>query len=92
MTVKPLVVVPFVQVSMMAPKVIMLAVVTLPHLRPILSPMIPVTYNIAQLVGRILSGDTSLAASIWRTHMTAGKQLGENIMVSAPYPGSTCPG
>ena len=41
MTVKPLVLTPKVQVSIMAPRSMILAVVTLPHLRPILSPITP---------------------------------------------------
>jgi hypothetical protein len=41
MTTKPLSVVPFVTVSIIAPNNMMEAVVTLPHFRPILSPMNP---------------------------------------------------
>lgn len=44
MTVKPLVFTPKVQVSMMAPSSIRQAVVTLPHLRPILSPITPANF------------------------------------------------
>ena len=41
MTVKPLLLVPFINVSMTAPTIMMLAVVMEPLLRPILSPIAP---------------------------------------------------
>ena len=50
MTVKPLVLTPKVQVSIMAPRSIILAVVTLPHLRPILSPITPAESIILSMI------------------------------------------
>ena len=64
--VKPLGVTPSVAVSMAAPSSMMLAVVTLPHLRPMLSPMTPRRTMPQMICSARRPSSTSLAGcSVW---------------------------